>query len=73
MFRWETKDKTLAVFYRFVEYGLKIKPENRRVEDIHRLPQTPVFGNDDLRRDRPIIIKLGDYFSKRLFMNGLKI
>ena len=36
MFRWETIDKTLAVFYRFVEYGLKIKPENLRVEDIHR-------------------------------------
>ena len=42
------------------------------MEDIHRLPQTPVFGNDDLRRDRPIIMKLGDYFSKRLFMNGFK-
>ena len=40
--------------------------------DIHRLPQTQVFGGDNLRRDRPIIVKLGDYFSKRLFMNGFK-
>ena len=72
MFKWETRDKTLAIFYRFVEDGLKIKPENLRLVDIHRLPQTPVFGDDDLRRDRPIIIKLGDSFSKRLFMNSFK-
>ena len=56
MFRWETRCRTLAMFYRFVEDGLKIKPENLHVEDIHTYSR-PV----DSHKRLPVISSHGDF------------
>jgi len=41
------------------------------ISDIHRLPQHPVY-KDNEKVNRPIIIKLANQFNKQLFLKSLK-
>ena len=60
---WEKRETTLQIFKKFLRKGLKIKPEEIPIADIHRLPQRPVLRNG-LRKCRPIIVKLTTAINK---------
>ena len=45
---WKTKQSTLEKFDQFLQDGLKISRSEMKVNDIHRLPQRPLFKYADL-------------------------
>jgi len=58
-------------FIAFLTEGLKLQPNDIMISDIHRLPQHPVYKNNE-KVNQPIIIKLTNQFNEQLFLKSLK-
>ena len=70
---WETKSTTQKIFKEFLIEGLKIEnEEDIKYVDVHRLPQDPVYSESGIKRNRPVIVKLSDSFSKEKFCSSFK-
>ena len=53
--------------------GLSINiNEEIKIVDIHHLPQYPIFFENKIKLNQPIIVKLNDTFSKQRFYASLR-
>ena len=69
---WEKRETTLQLVQDFMKRGLQIKdPSAIVLADYHRFPQHPALKND-IKVNRPIIIKLTNSNDKRLIFGNLK-
>jgi len=69
---WEKAEEILEIVYNFMKEGLQIEePSSIPLVDYHRLPQRPVYKNN-VKVNRPIIIKLSNAYDKRQIFSRLK-
>ena len=66
---WETTTQTKTVLTKFFTEKLEIDLNSLSLVDCHRLPQRPIFKQDQ-KGTRPIILKLANAFDKRLILKA---
>ena len=70
---WESRNVTEKLFKNFLIEGLNININDEiKIIDVHRLPQYPIFFENKVKINRPIIVKLNDAFSKQRFFSSLR-
>ena len=70
---WENSNVTEKLFKNFVIEGLNININDEiKIVDVHRLQQYPIFFENQIKINRPIIVKLNDDFSKQRFSSSLR-
>ena len=68
---WETKEQTKVVLDNCTKEGLLLYAKSISLVDYHRLPQRPIFRNQQ-KINRPIISKLSTVFDKQEVMKAAK-